>query len=403
MALFWPHRSLFFGTFGSTSGNLYLGGKFAKELVLLGVRLVATMTVLGGGIDELDINLLGLPRLGGREEGLADGERSLASSHDTTLDEQEVFVDDTVVGEAAHRGDVFGNGISLAGSIVLNSMDGTSSNTVDLLVNFRSGMVTLLTTAGNSPLNGRRMPRTDTGNFAETSMSLTVKTGAAKSLDWANHTFTAGNTDGVDHLVVLEDVTDLELGLKFAVGPVDLLVDGATVDLDLHNVSLVLAELELADLGGAENTHDSAVFLDAGKVACNGILVSLGLVVALLVLAESLLLGVHPVLVHAALNLIIEMFGPDGREGTETTWGLNIADQTDNLHGRALHDTTSVHNILLDHLFTFTTFLVLDNVSHTGLVTHESGEVDWLGCVIAGEASNAAMVVTGAPLGQVGK
>lgn len=100
------------------------------------------MTVLGGSIDEFDLHLLLLPRLGGGEDRLTDNDGSLLDTNDTTLDEEEVVVDNTVVGESTNGSDVLGNSISLGGSVVLDTSDGTSTNSVNLLVDFGSGVVT---------------------------------------------------------------------------------------------------------------------------------------------------------------------------------------------------------------------------------------------------------------------
>jgi len=264
-------------------------------------------------------------------------------------------------------------------------------------------MVTLLTTTGNSPLDGGWMPRSDTGDLAETSMRLTVKSRATESLDGSDHTFTAGNTDGVNDLVLLEDVTDLELLLEAAPGEVDLIVNGSTVNLDLHNVSLVLTELQLADLGSAKNADDRAVLLDALEVTGDGVLGLLVGLVLVSVLGEGLLLGVHPVLVHSPLDSNIEVLGPDGGKCAHATGGLDVTDDTNNLHGRALDDGASVDDILLDHLLSFTAFLVLDNVGHTGLVAHEGGKVALGGTVVTGEGPYATSWVLCSPLGKVGK
>ena len=46
----------------SRSGlDILVSGEGSQELVLLGGGLEATVTNLGGGIDELDLALLGLP------------------------------------------------------------------------------------------------------------------------------------------------------------------------------------------------------------------------------------------------------------------------------------------------------------------------------------------------------
>ena len=378
-----------------------LGGEWSKNLVLLVGSLEATVTDLGGGVDELNVDLLRLPRLDGGENALSESDGSLAGSHDTTLNEEEILVDNTVVRETAHGGDVLDNGIGLSGSVVVNTVDGTSTNSVDLLVELSSGVVAELTAAGDRPLDGRRMPGTDTGDLAETSMSLTVETRDAESLDDTAVALSAGDTDGINALGHLEDLTDLDLLLELGLSPVDLVSNGATVNLDLHDVSLVLAEGELADLGGANNTHDAGVLLDALEVT---LVVGLGvgvLVLAVNVLAEGLLLGVHPVLVESALHISVQVLGEDSGEGAETTWGLNVADESNDLHGRGLDDGGRVDHILLDGLLALTTLLVLDDVGHAGLVAHEGGQVHGLAGVVAGERSNAATVVTGASLGQV--
>jgi len=96
------------------------------------------VTVLGGSVDELNLELLGLPGLGAGEESLADNDWSLACSHNTTLDKEEIFVDNTVVRESTHGGDVLVDGIGLAHSVVVDTMDGTSTDSVDFLVDLGS-------------------------------------------------------------------------------------------------------------------------------------------------------------------------------------------------------------------------------------------------------------------------
>jgi hypothetical protein len=380
-----------------------LRGERSKDLVLLSGGLETTVTVLGGSVDEFDVECLGLPGLDGREDRLSKGDRSLAGTHDTTLDEHVVLVDFTVVREATKRGNVLGHGISLSGSVVLNTSHCTSTNSVDLLVHLRSGMVAKLTATGDSPLDSGGMPGSNTGDLTETSMRLTVQTRDTESLDDTACSLTTSDSDSVDALGSLKDLTDANLLLELVLGPVDLLSDGATVDLDLEQVGFVLAEGELADLSGADHTDDSGVLLDALKITS---VVGLGvgvLVLAVDVLGEGLLLGLHPVLVESALHVVVHVLGPHGGEGAQTAGGLNVTNHADDLHGGAFDDGTGVNDILLDDLLAFTTLLILDNVSHAGLVAHEGGKVDGLGGVVAGERSNAAAVVTGASLREVGQ
>jgi len=242
------------------------------------------MSVLGGSVDELDVELFGLPSLDNGEEGLSDDERSLAGSDDSTLDEEEIFVDNTVVRESTHGGDVLLNGISFASGVVGDVADCTSTDSVDLLVHLSSVMVAHLTTSGNCPLDSSGMPSSDTSNLAETSVRFTVESLDAESLDNTLHTFTFSNTVDVDALVHVEDITDSNLLLEKASSVGNLISGRSTVNLDFHDVRFVLSESELSDLGGGEDTDDRAVFVDAVNVSLNGVLVTTGELVAIVVL-----------------------------------------------------------------------------------------------------------------------
>ena len=347
--------------------------------------LETTVANLGGSINEFNIDGLSLPRLGGGEDRLSESDRSLSGTHDTALDQDEVLVDLTVVWETTHRSDVLGDSVGLCGGVVVNTSNSTSSNSVDLVVDVSSGVVAELTAAGDRPLDGRRMPGSDTGDLSETSMRFSVQSGDAESLDDTGHTLTLGNTDGINALRLLEDLTDANLLFELILGEVNLLGNGTTVNLDLHDVSLVLTEGKLADLSGADDTDDGSVLLDSVEVSGIVILGVRVLILLLDVLGESLLLGLHPVLVESALDIGVHVLGEDSSKGTETTRGLNVADNSNDLHGWALNDGGGVHNILLDGLLTLTALLILNDVGHASLVAHEGSKVDGLGGIIAGE------------------
>jgi hypothetical protein len=171
---------------------LLLGGKGSEELVFFLEGLVPTVAKFGRGVDELDFNLFGHPVTGGWENGLAENNWSLLGSHNLTSDEEIVLVDFTVEGETSHGGDVLLNGISLGGSIIGNTSDSTSSESVDLLVDLGTGVITLLTRAGDRPLDGSGMPSSNTSNLTETSVSLSAKLLGAESLDDTLVSFTLG-------------------------------------------------------------------------------------------------------------------------------------------------------------------------------------------------------------------
>jgi hypothetical protein len=54
---------------------------------------------------------------------------------------------------------------------------------------------------------------------------------------------TLGDTDAVNHLVLGEDGIDGDRLLELFLGPINLLGDGASIDLDLHDVCLLLTLL----------------------------------------------------------------------------------------------------------------------------------------------------------------
>ena len=313
------------------------------------------------------------------------------------------MVDNTVVGEATKRSNVLLNSISLGGSVVLGATNSTGTDSVDLLVEFSSAVVAELTGTGDGPLNGSGMPSSDTTDLAETSVGLARHAGDTESLDDTGGSLTAGNTDGVDHLELVEDLSDGDFTLELLEAPIDLLGDGATVDLDLEEVSLALAEVKLGELGAGEDADDCAVLLYSLEVALDGVLALGILLVSLRVVSEGLLLGVLPVLVEAALELIGEMLSVDGRESAEAAGGLNVTDEADDLKWGALDDGDGLNDVLLEHLLTLTALVVAGDVGHASLVTEEGGKVDGLLGVILGESSHTAAVVSCSASGQVGE
>jgi len=185
-----------------------LGSKWTHELLLFGDGLELTVTDLGGGIDELDLQLDLREGVGWCVHGLSDGDLSLLWTHHSALKEDEVLVNDTVMWESTDWGDVLDIWVLIGRGIVGGSSDGTLTNSVDLLVEVSSVEVTLITSSGDSPLNGRWMPGTDTSDLSETSMALSWKSGDTESLDDTCVSVTSGDGNGIDHLVLAEDLTD---------------------------------------------------------------------------------------------------------------------------------------------------------------------------------------------------
>merc|ERR1712032_1003626 len=122
-------------------------------------------------------------------------------------------------------------GISLGRCVVVDSSHGSGSDSVDLHVEVSSVEVTLVTDSADSPLDCRWMPGSDTSNLSVTSSGLSWELGDTESLDDSSGSVTSSNTDGVDHLVLREDLSDGDLLLDLgSSGGLD--VSDNTNDLD---------------------------------------------------------------------------------------------------------------------------------------------------------------------------
>lgn len=203
----------------------------------------------------------------------------------------------------------------------------TLANTENLVVARGPVVVTHLTGTSNSPLDVVRMPGTNTGDLTQTLVRLTGQLGGTPPSGDTLVTVTLGDGNDIDHLVLLEDAVDLDGLLEQVAGKVDLVGDLATVDLNLHQVRLLLLKGSLADLGVGKHTHNRAVLLDALQLAGDG---GAAVVCVLLgVLGEGLLLALVPVLVEPALDLVTQVLSPHRGERAETTGSLDVSDNTD--------------------------------------------------------------------------
>ena len=340
------------------------------------------MTELGRSIDELEVEGSRLA-LGG-VKSLSESQNPLLGSNSATLQHKPILSDNTIVRETTKRGDALLSEIVLGSSIVLLAL---LSNTVDPLVHLSTVMVSVLTSTGNGVLNTARMPGTNTGDLTETLPGLTGELGNTPTGSDTLETLTLGDTDDINVLIESENIVNLDFLLHKPLSKFDLLGHGATVDLDFHDVSLLLPQVQLADLGVGNDTDNRAVLLDASELT-EEVLGLLGNV--LLVLGESLLLGAVPVLVEATEDLVREMVGPDGGQSTETIGGLDVTDHTDNNHRGSLNNGDGLTGLLtVPHLGTRHGDLT-KNVGHTGLVAHEGSEVTRLLFVVLGEGTNTS-------------
>lgn len=231
-------------------------------------------------------------------------------------------------------------------------------------------------------------------------MGLSGKSGDSESLDGTGVTFTSGDSNNVNHFVVFEDFSNSDFAFKLSNSPVDFLSDSATVNLDFEEVSLDLSEVKFVHLGLGENSDYSAELLYSLEISLDGFLALVVFFISVGILGEGLLLGSHPVFVESSLKIISDVLGPHGGEGSETSGGFDVTNESNDLHGRALNDGDWVDDVLLDGLLSFSLLVMSGDVSHTSLVSDEGGEMYGLAGIISGERSYSSSVVSSPPSGE---
>jgi len=377
-----------------------LEGAHEGSLVLWGLE--ATVAELGGGVDELQAHLLHGNPLGLDDQGLSQSKDPLLWPNAAALDHDEVLFDFTVVREAAHGVDGFVGQIVLGAGVVLDQLSvlhgEACAHSVDLLVDLAPVVVALLSSPGHGGLDSAGMPGTDTGNLAQTLVSLPGQLLTMPTAGHALESVSLGDTNDVQSFVHGEDLSHGDLLLEVFPGPVDLVCNGSSVELDLHDVSLLLSAAEELHLGVDDDPHGGAVLLDLVQVLLNLLLAKIISPFGA-ALGEGLLLGLRPVLVEPPLGFLANVLSPDSFEGSEAAGSLDVSDQTDAHHGRGLDDGDSLHNFLLVDLGARPLDLS-DDVGHTGLVAHEGGHVDGLARVILGEGLYFAANALGTLLGK---
>merc|ERR1740128_1200610 len=198
-------------------------------------------------------DLLQIPLLGMGQEGLSEGEDSLLVSNASSLQEDEVLLNFSIVRESTHGVDGLIGQIVLGGGVVLDKLAilhlVTLSDPVDLLVDLGTVMESLLSSPGNGELDSARMPGSNTSNLPQTLVSLP---GQLLCVPTGSHTLesvTLGDTNNVNALILSKDSGDGNLLLKVFSGEVNLVGDASTVQLNLHDVSLLLPPVEQLHLG----------------------------------------------------------------------------------------------------------------------------------------------------------
>jgi hypothetical protein len=393
-------RKLSRGGFGFGFEVLLL---LAHEGELFGGSLESTVSELGGGVDETEVDLfLGGPR-GLRDARLSEGDDPLLGSDDAALDHDVVLLDDTVVWEATEWGDGLlgdvGGGLRVeVGGVAFSILLDAGGDPVDLLVHLGTVVVSVLTGTGHREEHTGRVPCTDAGNLTETLVSLTWELLGAPSVGDTFETVTLGDAEDVDHLRFVEDLLDRDGLLHVLPGPGDLGCRvGTAVELDLHDVSLLLTKVrEQVNLGVRDDTDDLAVLGNLAELLFVRLLTGVG-GEELVVLVEGLLLGGTEVLVEPTLARFGHGAAEDSVKLTETSWSLHVANNTNDDHWWSLDDGDWFDNLLLVGLGAWLVHFSND-VGHTSLVALEGSQVHRCGLVSVPWPRSDFAAVVGAPL-----
>ena len=204
------------------------------------------------------------------------------------------------------------------------------ADTVNLVVDRSTMVITHLTGTADSPLDVGRMPGTNTSNLSKTLVGLARKLLSTPTAGDTLETVALGDGNAVDHLILFEDGIDLNGLLKETMAELDLVGNRTTVDLDLHQMGLLLLERRFAHLGMSQDTDDGAVLLDAFEIAGDVLAAIFGVLLG--VFGESLLLALVPVLVESSLDLFRQVFSPHSGQRAESARSFDVANQTHNHH-----------------------------------------------------------------------
>ena len=105
------------------------------------------------------------------------------------------------------------------------------------------------------------MPGTDTGNLPQALVGLPGQLLGVPPAGHALEPVALGHTNDVDHLILGKNSSNWNLLLKVIPGKIDLVSNGSTIELDLHDVGLLLPAPEDLHLCVHDDTDGGAVLL----------------------------------------------------------------------------------------------------------------------------------------------
>jgi hypothetical protein len=363
-----------FLVFDSDGSELFLL-EWSHKLSFFLDGLESTVTEFGGGIDGFQVDLFQIFSFVMGQQWFSENDWSLSDTHAGSLDHDKVVLDFTVVWEASDWIDGFFSQIGFGGTVVhvdlavFGLVAGTQS--VDLFVDFDSVVVTFLTASGNGVGNSGWMPSTNTSDLSETSVCFSRKFFGTPSAGYTLSSVTLSDTNAIGVVVGFEDGSNSDLLFKETFGEVNFGGGVTSVNLKFDDVSFLLFEWKHFHLGVGDESNNLAVLFDLVQSSLLG---RFRFSPFLLVFSESQFLGFSPVFVESPFALIRDVFSPDGFEGSESSWGFNVSDDTNANHWWAIDDGTWLDDFFLVEFVTLSGDFSND-VGHTGFVSDETGQV----------------------------
>lgn len=118
------------------------------------------------------------------------------------------------------------------------------------------------------------------------------------SFDDTLESFTSGDTDDIDHFIVIENGVNFDFFFEVALDKVNFLSGGTTIDLNFENVIFLLSQLgESFHLGSADSSNNGGVFFDSVHLDIDGFFF---VVIFFGVFGESFFLRVHPIFIKSS-------------------------------------------------------------------------------------------------------
>merc|ERR1711953_1666709 len=237
------------------------------------------------------------------------------------------------------------------------------------------------------------MPGTNTSDFAKTFVGLSREFLCVPTRGRTFESFSLGNTNDVDHFILCKGALDWNFFLKKFTGKLHLIRNGTTIDLDFHNVCLLLAPSQNGLLSMKNSTDNLAILFDLRNFFLNFFLASIIFPLETS-LCKGLLLRFGPILVESTFAFNIDMLRPNCFQGSQTTWGFNIANHSDTHHRWSLKNGDSFDN-LASTTFTSRTINFTDNMGHTSFEAQKGRQMAWFLSIILREGLHLTTMALG--------